>query len=101
MNDPLASGHAAPKTSGHQPAPCRLAGRLAAFLIAGSLLIVVAITADLLLRTPGQDAPAGQWMRRLNLSAPALWPAGSTMRHPEITHPGIDLRYGPGLGGAP
>jgi hypothetical protein len=78
-----------------------LAARLAAVLIGGSLLALAVIAADLRLRTPGQDAAACRWMERLNLSAPALWPAGSAMRHPESVHPGVDLRFGPGLGDIP
>jgi hypothetical protein len=40
-------------------------------------------------------------MKILTLSAPALWPAGSPMRHPETVHPAIDLRHIPGVERSP
>ena len=80
-----------------RPAPCRGAQRLLIITISISLLVVVAVVADLVLRASHQGDTASQWMKELKLSAPALWTAGAPMRHPETLHPGVDLRFGPGL----
>jgi hypothetical protein len=55
----------------------------------------------LLLRASRQDEAAGAWMKALILSAPALQPAGDPLRHPEIQHPGVALRFAPGLAAVP
>jgi len=83
------------------PAPCRRARRLMAMAAAATLLFSLAIVADLFCRTPRQTAAAGQWIRALCLSGPALWPSGSPLRHPETVHPGVDLRFAPGSEAAP
>ena len=85
---------------GH-PAPCQSARRLLIIAAGASLLMVAATAADCFLRAAHQDRPAGPWMKVLALSAPALWPAGSAMRHPETVHPGVDVRFVPGLGTIP
>jgi hypothetical protein len=79
------------------PAPCRVARRLLIIAVTASMLMVLAITADMLLRVPNQDASAKAWINALALFEPALWPAGSPMRHSETLHPGVDLRFSPGL----
>ncbi|MGD9611197.1 MAG: hypothetical protein AB7U59_17505 [Desulfovibrionaceae bacterium] len=47
------------------------------------------------------QSPTIVWMQTFALSRPALGPAGSSDRHPETLHPGIDLRITPGLEGTP
>jgi hypothetical protein len=69
--------------------------------VSASMLLVLAMTADLLSRVAHQDDSAGAWMKAMTLSAPALWTAGSPMRHPEMVHPGVDLRFSTGLLTAP
>ncbi len=83
------------------PAPCQGARRLLTIAILASALVVLVTAADWLLRAPHQDEAARAWMNELTLSAPALWAAGSPIRHPETVHPGVDLRFSPGLGTAP
>ncbi|MBW1878995.1 MAG: hypothetical protein JRI25_16865 [Deltaproteobacteria bacterium] len=36
-------------------------------------------------------------IRALRLTGPAIVPAGRPVRQPEMSHPGIDLRFGPDL----
>lgn len=81
--------------------PCLGARRLVLISISFSLLVTLAITADLFLRLPQRNDSAPVWMRELTLSAPALWPAGSPLRHPETLHPGVDLRHTSGMEFAP
>ncbi|MCB2144978.1 MAG: hypothetical protein KQI81_00795 [Deltaproteobacteria bacterium] len=83
------------------PAPCRGARRLLIIAITASMLLGIATAADLLRRIAHQDDGASAWMRTMNFSAPALWTAGSPMRHPETVHPGVDLRFSAGLVTAP
>jgi len=75
------------------PAPCKGAGLLLAIAIAATALIVLAMAADLLIQKNDGPTAAGRWMKSLALSAPALWSAGTPLRHPEAMHPAIDLRY--------
>ena len=89
------------KKDNRHPAPCQGARRLLTVAIFASALVVLVAAADWLLRAPHQDEAARAWMNELTLSAPALWVAGSTMRHPETVHPGVDLRFAPGLGTVP
>ena len=94
--------HTPPEEKNHrQPAPCRSARRLLMVAVSASMLLVLATAADLLLRNAHQDDSAGAWMKAMTLSAPALWTAGSPMRHPETVHPGVDLRFSAGLVTAP
>jgi hypothetical protein len=79
------------------PAPCRTARRLLVIAVSASVLLFLGTAADRLLRVDHQNDNAIIWMRTMNLSAPALWPAGSPMRHPETLHPGVDLRFSAGL----
>ncbi|BBO77281.1 hypothetical protein DSCW_46980 [Desulfosarcina widdelii] len=60
-------------------------------------LIAFSIAADLLIRKDKGATEASRWMMSLALSAPALWSAGTPLRHPETLHPGIDLRYTVGV----
>ena len=76
-----------------QPAPCKNARNLLVGLVAVTGLFVLTVGVHLLQRTHYEQQTAGKWMRTLSLSAPALWPAGSPMRHPETVHPGVDLRF--------
>ena len=66
-----------------------------------SLLFALATAADVMLRAAHQDDSISAWMNAMSLYAPALWTAGSPMRHPETLHPGVDLRFGAGLVTAP
>ena len=95
--------HTPPEEKNHrQPAPCRGARRLLMVAVSASMLLVLATAADLLLRVTHQDdGGASAWMKAMTLSAPALWTAGSPMRHPETVHPGVDLRFSAGLVTAP
>ena len=92
-----------PEEKNHrQPAPCIGARRLLMVAVSASMLLVLAIAADRLLRAAHQDdGGASAWMKVMTLSAPALWTAGSPMRHPETLHPGVDLRFSAGLVAAP
>jgi len=75
------------------PAPCRKARTLLVGVAAVTGLLVLTMGADLLLQARCEPDTTETWMRTLALSAPALWPAGSPMRHPETVHPGVDLRF--------
>lgn len=83
------------------PAACRGARRLLVVILGASLLMVMGLTADLLLRSVYQADEAKIWMRALSLSTPALWPAGSPGRHPETIHPAVDLHFAAGLESVP
>jgi hypothetical protein len=88
---------APPEIKNHRlPAPCHGARRLLT-IAAASLLLLLAIAADQLLRPPRTNTSSGAWMKAITLSSPALWTAGSPMRHPETVHPGVDLRHAAGL----
>jgi hypothetical protein len=90
--------HAPPEKKIHRlPAPCHGARRLLTIAAAASLLLLLAIAADQLLRPPRTKTSSGTWMKAITLSSPALWTAGSPMRHPETVHPGVDLRHAAGL----
>jgi hypothetical protein len=69
--------------------------------IGASALVALATAADLFSRGGPQDDAAGVWMQAMALSTPALWPAGSPVRHPETVHPGVDLRFCAGVATAP
>lgn len=79
------------------PAPCRGARHLLVVALLASMLAVLLVAGDLLLRAPPRDDTAAAWMNALKLTTPALWPAGSPTRHPETLHPAVDLRFSPGL----
>lgn len=93
--------HPPAEDSHWHPAPCRGARRLLIIAMGATLLTGLTMAAALLLRAPRQDEAAGMWMKALTLSAPALWTAGSPMRHPETVHPGVDVRFSPGLVASP
>lgn len=78
--------------------PLRRARRLAALALLLPLGTVAAIGGDILLRAADQDRVAIEWMQRLDLSLPALWPAGTPQRHPETLSPAVDLRLTPCFG---
>ena len=94
-------GHPPAEKSHWYPAPCRGARRLLLLAVGATLLIGLTAAADLLLRATRQDEAAGAWMKALTLSAPALWSAGNPLRHPETVHPGVDVRFSPGLTASP
>ena len=79
------------------PAPLHKARWLLGTAIIASSLIAIAMAIHLVGHGSGQHAVAGRWMKTLTLSAPALRPAGSPMRHPETVHPAVDLRFVPGM----
>ncbi|MGA6926299.1 MAG: hypothetical protein WBY88_11500 [Desulfosarcina sp.] len=83
------------------PAPCRGARHLLVVALLASVLAVLLVAGDLLLRTPLRDDATAAWMNTLKLTTPALWPAGSPARHPETLHPAVELRFSPGLEAAP
>jgi hypothetical protein len=89
------------KTDHHTPAPLRGARCLLTIALVACAAIVLALVVDLRLRAPDRDNAARAWMQALNLSAPALWPAGTVLRHPEMMHAGVDLRFAPGLADEP
>jgi len=71
---------------------------LVKLLILLPLLTIVALAFDIRIRSADQDQNAVRWMRRLDLSTPALWPAGTAPRSPELQSPAVDLRLTPFLG---
>ena len=75
------------------PAPCKRAGRLLVVAAIATGLIILFVGIHLNVPTVDQRESAPKWMQALTLSAPALWPAGSPLRHPETLHPGVDLRH--------
>ena len=75
------------------PAPCRGARRLLATAVIVTGLCALVAAAGILRNISGQHETAAAWMKVLTLSAPAVWTAGSPMRHPEMSHPGVDLRF--------
>ena len=75
------------------PVPCRGARRLIAFTIILTSLILLIPAVDLLWKGSHGHEADSSWMNAFSLSAPALWPAGSPLRHPETVHPAIDLRF--------
>ena len=79
------------------PAPCKGAGLLVAIAVAVTSLIVFSLVADLLIQKNQGPAAACRWMKSLALSSPALWSAGTPLRHPETMHPAIDLRHSAGV----
>jgi hypothetical protein len=86
----------APKTR-KDPAPCRGARRLLLCASIAVMLMVLAVTADMLMRASRQDGNTPAWMAAFSPSVPALWPAGTPVRHPETVHPGVNLRFAAGL----
>jgi hypothetical protein len=84
-----------------QPAPCRGARWLLIIIVSAGVLVMLAATADLLWRASRQDEAAAAWMKPLALSAPALQLAGDPLRHPELQHPGVDLRFAPNMAAVP
>jgi hypothetical protein len=59
------------------------------------MLLVCGMTADRVARTVNQADAAAGWMRRLDLSMPALWPAGTLLRAPESASPAVLPRLAP------
>jgi hypothetical protein len=86
-----------PATHHQEQILLRGSGRLLFFSVGIVILLLALLGVDLFFRLPGQTKEAELWMERFSLSTPALWTAGSPMRHPETVHPGVDLRFSPGL----
>lgn len=59
------------------------------------LAVLAAIALDVSLRSDCQDRIARQWMGALNISSPALWPAGTVQRSPQALPPGVGIRMSP------
>lgn len=91
MDSPMddTAGH-----NSHLPPSLRTARRLlfAVFLIC--LLLAGGMSTDRFVRS-GDPVDAAAWMRRLDLSMPALWPAGTLLRAPETASPAVLPRLGP------
>lgn len=68
---------------------------LTAVAILLPLVIYALIGLDVALRASDQDQCAVQWMARLDMSVPALWPAAGVPRNPESLPMAIDLRISP------
>ena len=68
---------------------------------AASLLIWLALGADMVFRSATQDRAAATAMARLHLTAPAYYPAGHPQRHPEYQNQGISAGHTPLLPFAP
>jgi hypothetical protein len=66
-----------------------------AALLVLPLLLMGLLFADSLGRVNKQTDPAEEWMRVLDLSAPAFWPSGTLLRQPEWRSPAVDLRFSP------
>lgn len=77
----------------HLPPSLRSARRLIVVAFLVCLLLVAGMTANGFLCA--SDSAAVAWMRRLDLSMPALWPAGTLERAPEIASPAVLLRLSP------
>lgn len=68
---------------------------LTAVAILLPLIIFALIGLDVTLRASDQDQCAVQWMTRLDLSVPALWPAAGVPRNTAPLPAAIDLRMSP------
>ena len=80
-----------------QHPPFGFARRLLLLSIIFSMFVALAIAVDISVRSSHHADRSREWMQALNLSAPALWHAGTPMRHPEAMHPGVVLEFAPGL----
>gem|GEM_PF-4762336 len=78
----------------------QLARRVVMTAVFLPLAVLLLIVADGLVRGGRQDQPAVQWMRHLDLAAPAFWPSGTPQRRPEALTEAVDLRMAP-LAGFP
>jgi hypothetical protein len=80
------------------PAWCRRGGaKLVLLLWAATLLIWVVLGADGVWRSRHQDRSAADLCARLHLAAPAFYPAGHPLRHPEAQTRGILAGHTPRL----
>ncbi len=68
---------------------------LTAVAILLPLTIFALIGLDVTLRAGDQDQCAVEWMARLDLSVPALWPAAGVQRNTAPLPMAIDLRMSP------
>ncbi|MBT8339210.1 MAG: hypothetical protein HKP58_01475 [Desulfatitalea sp.] len=59
------------------------------------ILLIFFIAADQMFRSSHQDRSAVAWMARLDLSSPALWPAGTAERLSAELPMAVDLRMDP------
>lgn len=72
---------------------------MASMIIAAGLTLLPAmlLCVDYAARARRQVHTAEHWMRELDLSAPAFWPSGTALRHPETVLRAVDLRHAPSL----
>lgn len=84
------------KNSDNPPVSCQVARNLIGIILLTTALAVFLMMGDLFIHAFPGPAPAARWMRVLNLTSPALWPAGTSLRHPEAMHPAITLHHVPG-----
>lgn len=83
---------------GAPPAWLHLNWTKALFILwVGTLLLWIALGADMIFRSARQDRRAVQLARGLHLTRPAYFPAGHPWRHPESGHPGVEARHSPRL----
>jgi hypothetical protein len=77
---------------------CRLDGAKRFLILwALTLLTWVALAGDGVWRSRSQDRAAAELCARLHLTAPAYYPAGHPLRHPEIRASGIVAGHTPRL----
>ena len=81
---------------GSSPVWMQLGWTKALYLLwVATLLIWIALGADMTFRSTVQDRSATELMARLHLTAPAYYPAGHPLRHPDSRHPGVAARHTP------
>jgi hypothetical protein len=80
------------------PKGYRLGGVYAVLLLwAATALIWIVLGADGIWRARDQDRAAAALCAHLHLTAPACYPAGHALRHPETQAKGIPAHYTPRL----
>jgi hypothetical protein len=79
------------------PRDTRSANLCLAWLLAISLFLIAALVLDGIARARDQDRAAAHWIKTLDLSMPAFWPAGSPQRLMPGAFPAIDLRPAPSI----
>ncbi len=85
-----------PQPASFRPTPgTGSAYHILALLMAITLLAAALPAADWLLRAREQDRPAAHWMKALDMSMPAFWPAGAAQRLGWNSTPAVDPRPAP------
>lgn len=77
------------------PKQLRAARRLLVSMLLVCILLAGGMTANYFIRSMDQFDAAGAWMRRLDLSMPVLWPAGTLLRAPESASSAVLPRLTP------